>query len=725
MRPCYAKFLPHDFLECHTNDAINVLKSMKTAFKWLEELSPRVWELSFYSVLLHDLGKCASGFQRNPREWGYRHEVLSAPFASFLDLPEDERNLIALAILTHHRTLDELEEILPSGEHRGGFEDKVEELFQNRDYIEGIFFERVPYWELYFFGRRLELFNPPKDWSERVRGYDFDALISWYERNVERYREELVYLRGLLNASDHLASAGELEVRLLPDIRTAVELRIPEEGWRPLQRAAWNTEGNLLLRAPTGYGKTEASLLWADRNAQRTRKGVSSRIFYVLPYKASINAMHSRLLGLFKDPALVGVLHSSSGFYLYSSELEYRRLSSLYRKIYTPLKVTTPFQLMKPFFGVGFFEMGLTELTGSLLIFDEIHAYEPNVLGIILAILELLKGKRTKAMVMTATLPEFLERLIEETIKPRKLQAPPEEADRFTRHRINVVDGSMESIEELIEELKPEDGPALVACNTVSRAVEVYSRLRNDYSAMLLHSRFTYGDREEKEKKLLSNLNDFDVVVATQVVEVSLDVSFSTIITEPAPLDALIQRFGRVNRRGFGNPRNVYVLTEGGEGDKRIYPPEVVGRSLGLLKELDGKPLLESKVPELVTLAYEPLADRLRGEVLEYKAQALELFEALRPLKSGENERRFYEMFRGLEAIPGAYQDAVLELLTRKRYMEVHRYLVPIPLWLFMSESDAFHRLSSTGPGKHIIVAELEYSQELGLLREPSGGEVL
>jgi CRISPR-associated endonuclease/helicase Cas3 len=215
----------------------------------------------------------------------------------------------------------------------------------------------------------------------------------------------------------------------------------------PLQRAAWNTEGNLLLRAPTGYGKTEASLLWADRNAQRTRKGISSRIFYVLPYKASINAMHSRLLGLFKDPKLVGVLHSSSGFYLYSSELEYRRLSSLYRKIYTPLKVTTPFQLMKPFFGVGFFEMGLTELTGSLLIFDEIHAYEPNILGIILAILELLKGRGAKAMVMTATLPEFLERLIEETIKPRKLQAPPEEADRFTRHRINVVDGSMESIE--------------------------------------------------------------------------------------------------------------------------------------------------------------------------------------------------------------------------------------------------------------------------------------
>ncbi|WP_297512410.1 CRISPR-associated helicase Cas3' [Thermococcus sp.] len=725
MKVCYAKFLPHDFLECHTNDAINVLRSMKGAFKWLEEFFPRVWELSFYSVLFHDLGKCASGFQRDPRKWGYRHEVLSTPFTAFLDLPEDERNLIALAILTHHRTLDEIEEILPSREHRGEFREKVEELLQNRDYIEEIFFERILYWELYFFGRRRKIFNPPKDWAERIRNYDFDSLLTWYERNSQKYWNELIFLRGILNASDHLASAGELAVRLLSDIRTAVEARVPPECWRPLQRRTGETEGNLILRAPTGYGKTEASLLWADRNAFRTKKGIASRIFYVLPYKASINAMHSRLLALFREPELVGVLHSSSGFYLYSSELEYRRLSSLYRKIYTPLKVTTPFQLMKPFFGVGFPEMGLTELTGSLFIFDEIHAYEPNVLGIILAILELLRKRKTRTLVMSATLPEFLEELLREALNPKLLTAPPEEADRFTRHRVNVIDGSMDEVEDLLAEVQA-DGPVLVACNTVSRAMEVYSRLRDGYDAMLLHSRFTYGDREEKERKLLANLNDYDVVVATQVVEVSLDISFSTIITEPAPLDALIQRFGRVNRRGFGEPQDVHILTKGGGGDKRVYPMEVVRESLKLLEEFNGKPLLESMVPELVTRAYEPLAEKLTEEVLTYREQALELFRSLKPLKSGESEQKFYEMFHGLEAVPGVYQDRVLELINRGRSIEVHRYLVPVPMWLYLSESDAFHRLSDRGPGKYVLVAELEYSPELGLQQEPrEGGDIM
>lgn len=721
MRVCFAKFNPHDFLECHTNDAINVLKSLRNAFPWLEELYPKVWELSFYSVLLHDVGKCATGFQRDPQRWGYRHEMLSAPFVKFLDLAEDEKNLVALAILTHHRTLDELQEVLPSGGHRAEFEEKVEELLKNRDYIKEIFLPKVPYWEAYFFGRILRKFSLPPGWEKGVESFDFDELIEWYEKNVTRYQNALILMRGLLNAADHLASAGELEVRMLPDIADRVTLRVPPDNWRPLQKAAGETVGNLVLRAPTGYGKTEAALLWANLNSYRTKGGISNRIFYILPYKASINAMHQRLLGLFSDPSLVGVIHSSSGFYLYSSDLEYRRLSSLYHKIYTPFKVTTPFQIMKAFFGVGFYEMALTELTGSLLIFDEIHAYEPNVLGIILAILELLKQKRVKTLVMTATLPAFIEALLKEVLQPKELKVPPAEADRFTRHRVNIVTGSMDNIFESIERSNLPK-PSLIACNSVGRAMEVYSALTNaGYKTLLLHSRFTYGDREEKERRLMARLNDYDFVVATQVVEVSLDVSFASILTEPAPLDALVQRFGRVNRRGFENPRDVYILTEGSKADRKIYQPySIVDDSIKLLKELDGEELRESLIPELVSEAYSSVAERLMEDIEKYRDVALNLFENLKPLKRGENEKRFYEMFQGLEVVPGLYQDRVSKLLDKGLYMEVYRHLVPVPYWLYFAEKDSFHRLGNKGARRHILVAELEYTPELGLLREPT-----
>ncbi|WP_052306418.1 CRISPR-associated helicase Cas3' [Pyrococcus sp. ST04] len=452
------------------------------------------------------------------------------------------------------------------------FEDRIKELLENAEYIEKFFMPKVLLWEKYVFGEPLNRFKLPADWTKQIPSFDFEALLKWYETNFKDNWKELTFLKGLLNATDHLASAGEVKIRLLPSIADSIDEKIPREKWRPLQRQAYETYGNLLLRAPTGYGKTEAALLWADRNAQRTKKGITSRIFYILPYKVSINAMHQRLLDVFGDPALVGVLHSSSTFYLYSSHLEYQRLSSLYRKIYTPLKVTTLFQIMKAFFGVGFFEMSLSELTNSLLIFDEIHAYEPNILGIILAILKLLKDYMAKTLIMTATLPTFMEELIKKIINPRELKVSADEADKFTRHRVNLINGSMDNIEGLVGELPK---PSLVACNTVDRAIEVYSKLKDmGYKVVLLHSRFPYGDREEKERKLLQNLRKYDFVVATQVVEVSLDLNFESILTEPAPLDALIQRFGRVNRRGFGRLKDVYVLTEGSKGDERVYPPE-------------------------------------------------------------------------------------------------------------------------------------------------------
>ncbi len=743
MKLCYAKFNPHQFLECHTLDAINVLKSLKNSFHWLEELSPGVFELSFYAVLLHDVGKCASGFQKSGlqrKRWGYRHELLSVPFVQFLDYGEREKNLIALAILTHHRALDELDPILPLGDENLSpeFYEKLEELLERSEYLERMFIPRIPNMEAYYFGtkRPPKRFKLPSNWKEKLRDFDFQALKEWYNENLDNEKLTLTFMRGLLNASDHLASAGETSIALLPDIGERVELKIPIEKLRPLQIKALQHVGNLILRAPTGYGKTEAGLLWANRNTLRSGKEIASRIFYVLPYKASINAMHKRLMGLFSDPSLVGVLHSSAGFYLYASSLEYKRLSSLYRKIYTPLKVTTPFQLMKAFFGVGFHEMLKTEMTGSLLIFDEIHAYEPNVLGIILAMLEEVAPLKAKIMVMTATLPDFLENLIKEALPFGELKAPAKEADKFTRHRVHVIDRSMDSIEEFIPELglyqkvKESSRPALIACNSVDRAVATYNILKEKgFKVLLLHSRFTHGDREKKERALLEKINDYDFVVATQVVEVSLDVSFSTILTEPAPLDALIQRFGRVNRQGWrsGKIEDVYVLTRGSEADRKIYKDyQVVEESIKILKELDGKELKESLIPELVSTAYSVISEKLTEEVLGYKKLAKKVFNSVKPLKRGEDERKFYEMFNGLEAVPSTYAGEVLKVLDRGMGIEAHRYLVPVPMWLYWAENESFHRLSDRGAGKHILVAELGYSPERGLLREPiSAGDIL
>ncbi|KUJ94611.1 CRISPR-associated helicase Cas3' [Archaeoglobus sp.] len=725
-----AKFNPNDFLECHVNDSVNVMKSIKSAFPWISEIRENFWELLFYSVILHDIGKCSMGFQKNGAKgkiWRYRHEILSTAFAQFLDFTEEERNLVALSILTHHKYLSDALLPVPTKAEKfvwDAYLDRVGELLENSDYIEEVFVPKIPYWEIYAFRRALGKFRLSNNWKEKIKEYDFDELLNWYDHNWEKYKEELIFLKGLLNACDHLSSAGETSIRLLPFIADAVSLRIPREGWRPLQKQANQIKGNLLLRAPTGYGKTECALLWSDANSHSTKKGISSRIFYVLPYKASINAMYDRMLEYFKSPELVGVLHSSSSYYLYASNFEYKRLSSLYQKIFTPLKITTPFQIMKAFFGVGFFEMTLSELKNALLIFDEIHAYEPNILGIILAMLEMLKEYKTKALIMSATLPEFIEKLFVELLNPEKREIPEEEANKFTRHRVKIVDGNIEeNIDNFASKFKKEVlTPALIACNTVDRAIETYRQLKSfGYSVMLLHSRFAYGDREILEKKLRGNLENYDFVVATQVVEVSLDISFKTILSEPAPLDALIQRFGRVNRHGWRHNKiaDVYVLDKGSENDKKVYKPyNVVEESIKILDELNGEALKEPLIPDLVSEAYTKVRGKLLKDIEKYKNMALGLFKSLQPLKKTESEEKFYEMFKGLEVIPRVYYEKAIEAIEKGKGIEIHRYLVPVPYWKYFALQNKFGDVFYYDSKHKIIVANLKYDHELGLLDE-------
>lgn len=730
MKVCVAKFNPNYPLECHVNDSVNVMKSIKSAFPWISEICENFWELLFYSVILHDIGKCSMGFQKagtKGKIWEYRHEILSTAFAQFLDFTEKERNLVALSILTHHKYLSDILLPVPTKAEKFVWDtylEKVDELLENSDYVEEVFVPKISYWEIYAFGRALGKFRLSNNWKEKIKEYDFDELLKWYDRNWEKYREEIIFLKGLLNACDHLSSAGETSIKLLPFIVDAVSFKIPREEWRPLQKQANQIKGNLLLRAPTGYGKTECALLWADANSHSTKKGISNRIFYILPYKASINAMYERMLDYFKNPELVGVLHSSSSYYLYASNFEYKRLTSLYQKIFTPLKVTTPFQIMKAFFGVGFFEMTLSELKNALLIFDEIHAYEPNVLGIILAMLEMLKEYKTKILVMSATLPDFIEELFVRVLNPQKVKIPSKEADTFTRHHIKIVEGDIEkNIQNFADKFKEERfTPALIACNTVDRAIETYRQLKSlGHSVMLLHSRFAYGDREILEKKLKENLEVYDFVVATQVVEVSLDISFQTILSEPAPLDALIQRFGRVNRHGWKHKKisDVYVLNKGSENDKKVYKPySVVDESIRILEELDGEVLRESFIPDLVSRAYSQAKDELLKDTEKYKTIALELFKNLQPLKKTKSEEEFYKMFEGLEVIPRVYYEKAIEAIEKGKGIEIYRYLVPVPDWKYFALQNKFGEVFYYDSKHKIRVANLKYDPEFGLLDE-------
>lgn len=140
-----------------------------------------------------------------------------------------------------------------------------------------------------------------------------------------------------------------------------------------------------------------------------------------------------------------------------------------------------------------------------------------------------------------------------------------------------LLDGSIcDYIDEIRDQL-PGKERVLIVCNTVKQAQKIYGALKGVKSRSgLLHSRFILGDRERIEREVAS----LDLLVGTQAIEVSLDIDYDICYTEPAPIDALIQRFGRVNRKRKKGISEVFIFTRGSEQDKYIYDAHLVARTL-------------------------------------------------------------------------------------------------------------------------------------------------
>ena len=373
----------------HTRNALLVFKSLKDAYPEVVEIcgDKNFYEYLFVAVFLHDFGKAAEGFQRMLREgkpWGYRHEIISAGFISCLPYLEDVKKDIALAIITHHKDLYELQESYSTLTTPGkeNYIKKLKELEENMKYLQ-FMIEKVPEWSKEFLGYeiRLKQINSIQEIDDAFCFAGKEYLNDYEDKKVKNDKRKL-FLGGFLTACDHLSSASQEEiVKAISDMKEVFKF----ENYKDMQLKAMNTKGSAILIAPTGYGKTEASLLWSNYNQNKSK---GKRVFYLLPYTASINAMYNRLKDSFGDEK-VALLHGKALYFLYKeftkSGEDYfdavnkaRTKYDLSKKIFKPYKVLTPFQILKYFFGVTGFEQHIGEMTGGLFIVDEVHSYDPH-----------------------------------------------------------------------------------------------------------------------------------------------------------------------------------------------------------------------------------------------------------------------------------------------------------------------------------------------------------
>lgn len=536
-------------------------------------------KLAIKAAALHDLGKAHTHFQHKinsegdyqslmeKEEWNYihRHELSSLAFLSVF--PKNQWDELIDMVVAHHKSI------------------KGDKSLRGIIDLEN---EKDPFW----------LENHLVDWEkwspyglEILRQFNFDNIyiqtisLEEAEENLEyvlKYckRKPLGWspLRGLLMSADHFASAFSFGVKeQLNDLFAIPDLSFYRNPKRtsdlyPLSKI--NTSDNrkhTMVIAPTGAGKTDFLL-----------KRCRGRIFYTLPYQASINAMYERIKNDIKDDnpnvdSMVRVLHSTSAL-LVKGDYDAKSLQHFGG---AAVKVLTPHQLASIIFGTSEFESMMLDLKGTDVIFDEIHTYSDVGRSMVIEIIKTLLRLDCRLHIGTATMPSLLYNKILQLLQSNgevyEVKLDDEILDGFDRHVVNKMEDE-EEIDAVLETAFSQKEKVLVIFNTVKKAQTEFIRLSEKFPkipSMLIHSRFRRGDRIALENKLKLEFNGDGsekhgngltpcLVISTQVVEVSLDISFDRMITQVAPLDALIQRFGRVNRKRsketIGKYKPVHVI---------------------------------------------------------------------------------------------------------------------------------------------------------------------
>ncbi len=688
--------------------------------------APRLWNNLFWACFLHDFGKAAKGFQdmlHEGKRYTHRHEVLSLAFLDWLGTPlsEDDKLWIAAAIVSHHKDADEIQRLYSTiGDPNN--EIIAERLAEIDDSTLGHLWDWLAEYPKLWMddlqinnkGIILPSLVPKEEAINSIKNKGAENIRRWLNaygrwiRKINKSDEKAlilgtIALRGFTVSSDHLASAhaGELPPSKLAGPEKLLErFKLSEPYYH--QSACIDTRGSAVLMAPTGSGKTEASLLWAV--AQAEEDCPVPRLYYMLPFQASMNAMFDRLNNE-KDgafPGQVGLEHSRSTLAYYrmleDEDLSDRakhakKFSNLARLNYYPVRVLSPYQILKAPYCLKGYESILADCFNAGFILDEVHAYEARRLALILGTVKYLREQYgSKFFVMSATLPSLLkDRLADAIGSYTMIEAASDLYAKFRRHKLELRDGEILNKCALDEIAKKalEGKSVLICCNTVKRAQrafeELQDRLRSKIEVILIHGKFNGKDRLDKEKIVRdatgskSNQRKAIVLVATQVVEVSLDIDLDMIYTDPAPLEALLQRFGRVNRRRKQEMcAPVFVFREPADG-QRIYKEKIVRKALDVLKENNGKIIDEANISKWLDEVYGgEIAEEWRAEYQSAYDEFWDVISNLRAFNSDERlEYMFYQAFDSVEVLPLGLLNEYMKL-AEDNPLEASQLFVPI-----------------------------------------------
>jgi len=387
-------------------------------------------------------------------------------------------------------------------------------------------------------------------------------------------------------------------------------------GARPIQQQAIDAyEGFapeepfiMVVEAPTGIGKTEIALYLADRWLQKTD---GNGLYVAMPTQATSNQLYERSLDVLKNryqgQAINLVLaHGQARWNEVVNAIRIQEVgeqgeedvfaagwfqNNRKRTLLAPFGVGTVDQVFLSILQTKHFFVRLFGLKNKVIIFDEVHAYDTYMNTLFHRLLAWLRALGTSVIILSATLPDDTRKellahysgYVKEEISgdqqyPRVSMASPQRKVQVTplENYGEERDLKIKWIEEgelapALEERLSDGGCAAVICNTVKQAQQLYQKIKEKNivapeDLILFHARFPFRWRKEIEDKVVKRFGKDAtrgnggrpykaIVVATQVIEQSLDLDFDLMVTALAPIDLVLQRAGRLHRHDRGEER--------------------------------------------------------------------------------------------------------------------------------------------------------------------------
>jgi CRISPR-associated endonuclease/helicase Cas3 len=595
----------HRFL-CHTLDVaacgIRLLERSDRLYRTLERhlhLSRQeLVRLIAWASVLHDLGKLSPSFQRQDEatskvadilgvgpakhEYNIRHDSLGwtlweqiCPRGSSLG-GENVRILMRCATGHHGKPPSKTEHgVIVNPDRYFGLAD-IEAALELVDWANKHFYPVFP---------EKEAMKRASWWIAGII-----TLADWLGSNKDFFPYEqgevdpVAYLEKALLAADRVIEATGV---VMPGEKREFHELFKDYKPTPVQQCVLNLPivperpFFMVIEETTGGGKTEAALSAA--------RGAS--LFFGLPTMATANGLWHRIKKLDGQQSLV---HGKRWLIPAAMDRATAWLNDSNRKsLLADVGVGTIDQAMIGVMYARYSTLRLAGLAGKTLIIDEVHAYDTYMKHIISTLITMQARSGGSVILLSATLPlahradyasawrkgsDVESNPLEKTGFPLVTfidhQGTVTEQDGLTSHYDqkggrNVSVESTHITDAVIKRIQTESSKGRCVAwvrNTIDEAIAAYeSLLALGVDVMLFHSRFVAGDRKDIENLVLEtfgkssteNLRAGKVLVATQVIEQSLDLDFDFMVTDLCPVDLLIQRAGRLHRhdRGVrGNP---------------------------------------------------------------------------------------------------------------------------------------------------------------------------